>query len=384
MSKRSLLLILLIAATAAAVNAEDEWRGHHPILTPEHSGTTQLLIAVSPVNSRVVWAAGAGGTYVVTTDGGSTWKSGVVPGAESLEFRDVQGVSDKIAYLMSIGDNTGDFRIYKTEDGGKHWTTQFTNTTENAFYDCFAFWTPDRGIAHSDSVNGVFPEIRTTNGATWKSIAENMPAALPGEASFSSSGTCITTQGRKNAWITTGGSSVSRILATRDGGNTWDAYDTPLVSNSSAGGFSVAFRDPWHGIVGGGDLTTDSAVQAATSEDGGRTWTLTNKPPIPGAIFCLAYASGLEHRDNQGHEDNQRNEDNQGDEDRFGHEHDRTVVITTETQPTFESGAAAWSPDEGQTWFKLPEVSGYWAVAFANPKAGWFVGNNGQILKISF
>ena len=381
MSKRLLLLILLIAAAATIVNAEDEWRGHQPTLTPEKSGTTQLLIAVSPVTSKIVWAAGTGGTYVVTTDGGSTWKSGVVPGAESLQFRDVQGVSDKVAYLMSIGDNTGDFRIYKTEDGGAHWAIQFTNTTVNAFYDCFAFWTPDRGIAHSDSVNGVFPEIRTTNGKTWESIAGNMPAALTGEASFSSSGTCVTTQGKQNAWITTGGSSVSRILATRDGGNTWNAYDTPLVSNANAGGFSVAFRDPWHGIVGGGDLTTDSAVQAATSNDGGRSWTLTNKPPIPGAIFCLAYASGIEPRDDRGNEDRFGHWDNEG---HSGHEHDRTVVITTETQPDFDSGAAAWSPDEGQTWFKLPQVSGYWAVAFANPKAGWFVGNNGQILKISF
>ena len=64
---------------------------------------------------------------------------------------------------------------------------------------------------------------------------------------------------------------------------------------------------------------------------------------------------------------------------------DRTVVVTAETAPNFTSGAAAWSPDEGRTWFKLPKkVSGFWAVAFANPKAGWFVGNNGSITKISF
>src|SRR5207302_7688353 len=66
------------------------------------------------VSSRVVWAAGTGGTYVVTTDGGETWKAAVVPGAENLQFRDVQGVSDQVAYLMSIGGNTTDFRIYKT------------------------------------------------------------------------------------------------------------------------------------------------------------------------------------------------------------------------------------------------------------------------------
>jgi len=372
MLKRSLLLILLIATAVTAGYTEDTWKGHQPTFVPQHSGTTQLLIAVSPVNSRVVWAAGAGGTYVVTTDGGSHWKSGVVPGAESLQFRDVQGVSDRVAYLMSIGNNTGDFRIYKTKDGGAHWSIQFQNTTVNAFYDCFSFWTPNRGITHSDSVNGVFPDIRTFNGKTWHSIAKNMPPALSGEASFSSSGTCITTLGWQDAWITTGGSSVARILATRDGGDTWNAYDTPLASNPNAGGFSVAFRDPWHGIVGGGDLTSNSSAQAATSDNGGQTWRLTKKPPIPGAIFCLAYARGLERHDNWSHQGH------------FGHEHDRTVVITTETQPNFTSGAAAWTPDEGQTWFKLPQVSGYWAVAFADPEAGWFVGNNGQILKISF
>jgi hypothetical protein len=190
--------------------------------------------------------------------------------------------------------------------------------------------------------------------------------------SFSSSGTCITTEGFQNAWIATGGSSIARILATQDGGYTWNAYDTPFVSNANAGAFSVAFRDPWHGIVGGGDLTNDSAPQAATSNDGGQRWTLTTKPPITGSIFCLAYVHGVENRDDW------RNRDD------FGHQHDRSVVITTETQPTFTSGAAAWSPDEGQTWFELPNVSGYWAVAFANPESGWFVGNNGKILKISF
>jgi photosystem II stability/assembly factor-like uncharacterized protein len=382
MVKRSLLLIILIAATASGY-AQEAPKDHQPTLTPQKSGTTQLLIAVSPVNSKVVWAAGAGGTYVVTTDGGSTWKSGVVPGAESLQFRDVQGVNDKVAYLMSIGNDTDDFRIYKTEDGGAHWTKQFQNTLVNAFYDCFAFWTPDRGIAHSDSVNGVFPDIRTTNGANWHSIAGRMPPALPGEASFSSSGTCIATQGWQNAWITTGGSSIARVLATRDGGDTWNAYDTPLTSNANAGGFSVAFRDPWHGIVGGGDLTSNTSAQVATSDNGGQSWRLTTKPPIAGAIFCLAYVRGLEHDNNWGSRDEQ--EDNWGNPGgQWGHDHDRSIVITTETQPNFDSGAAAWSPDEGQTWFKLPEVSGYWAVAFANPEAGWFVGNNGQILKISF
>ena len=372
-----LLVVSLLAASATAGFAGEQGKIHQPKITPQTSGTSQLLIAVSPVNSRIVWAAGTGGTYVVTTDGGEHWKAAVVPGAEALQFRDVFGVSEKIAYLMSIGNNTTDFRIYKTTDGGANWTIEFTNQTVNAFYDCFAFWTPRRGITHSDSVNGVFPAIRTTDGTTWQSIAANMPPALPGEASFAASGTCITTEGEKDAWIATGGSAIARILATRDGGDTWKAFDTPLLSSPSAGAISVAFRDAQHGIVGGGDLASNDAADVATSDDGGQTWTLTNKPPVEGAIFCLAYARGNRH-DN----DEQSNHDGNRGEDEFEHQH--AVVITAEAAPDFSTGPAAWTPDEGQTWFTIPGVSGNWAVGFANPKAGWFVGNNGQILKISF
>ncbi len=372
MLQRTIAVLLGTACAFATLSFADEHsKVHSPKLTPQSSGTTNLLISVSPVNSRVVWASGAGGTFVVTTDGGKTWKSGVVPGAEALQFRDVQGVSDKIAYLLSIGDNPTDFRIYKTFDGGAHWNLQFQNQLTGAFYDCFAFWTPTRGLAHSDSVSGIFPELRTTNGTTWHNVSANMPPALAGEASFSSSGTCVATQGKENAWVATGGSTVARILATRDGGDTWNAYNTPLVSSPSAGAFTVAFRDAWHGIVGGGDLdpADPNKAQTATSDDGGRNWRLTNNPPVTGAIFGLSYilpANNGRHNDG----DNDQGEGN-------GHPN-RTVVITANT------GGAAWTPDEGHTWFPLTGVSGYWGVAFANPEAGWLVGTNGRILKVSF
>jgi photosystem II stability/assembly factor-like uncharacterized protein len=358
MLKHSLVVFPIAAFALAVVGlsfSETHATIHQPTLTPQNSNTTEGLIAVSPVNSRVVWASGRGGTFVLTTDGGATWKAAVVPGAETLQFRDVQGVSEKVAYLQSIGDNPTDFRIYKTTDGGATWTMQFQNQNPSAFYDCFAFWTPKRGISHSDSVNGVFPDLRTTDGMTWQDISGNMPPALPGEFSFASSGTCVATQGAQNAWIATGGATVARILATRDQGDTWNAYDTPLVSSPSAGGFTVAFRDPWHGIVGGGDLDPSDPNNARTaiSNDGGQTWILTNPPPVTGAIFGLSYLHGA------------------GDGS-------RAVVITA------NAGGAAWTPDEGNTWSTLPGVTGYWAVAFASPKAGWLVGVNGTILKISF
>jgi len=69
--------------------------------------------------------------------------------------------------------------------------------------------------------------------------------------------------------------------------------------------------------------------------------------------------------------------DNAGDAAHGGGSQIKTVVATG-------PGGAAWTPDEGDTWFLLEGVENYWAVAFANAQAGWLVGTDGRILKISF
>jgi hypothetical protein len=89
---------------------------------------------------------------------------------------------------------------------------------------------------------------------------------------------------------------------------------------------------------------------------------------VTGAIFGLAYAHGAG-------DDGERADRSEHDRDGKGN---RTVVVTA------NAGGAAWTPDEGNTWFTLPGVTGYWSVAFASPIAGWLVGVNGTILKISF
>ena len=112
----------------------------------------------------------------------------------------------------------------------------------------------------------------------------------------------------------------TRILATTDAGNTWNAYNTPLFSSPSAGGLSVAFRDASHGIVGGGDLAVNYRIQAATTQDGGHTRTFTKQAPLGGTVG-LAYAQGM----------------TLGAAEATDHSFDRTVVITAETAPDFSS-----------------------------------------------
>src|SRR4030095_14382778 len=93
MSKRVLIALLGAGFTCATLCAQELPLIHQPTLTPQNSGTINGLIAVWPVNPQVVWACGRSGTFTVTTDGGETWNASVVPGAEALEFRDVQAFS---------------------------------------------------------------------------------------------------------------------------------------------------------------------------------------------------------------------------------------------------------------------------------------------------
>jgi photosystem II stability/assembly factor-like uncharacterized protein len=309
---------------------------------------------VSPVNERVVWVSGVGGTYAVTTDGGATWRAGVVPDADTLEFRDVQGLSERRAYLLAAGPGDRS-RIYRTDDGGRSWSLQFVGRDTSAFYDCFAFWNERSGFTMSDAVNGRFPVIRTSDGATWSDIGDRLPPAQPGEGAFAASGTCTAALDGRYGWIATGAAARARVLRTTDRGDTWSEASTPIVQGGQTrGAATIAFRDTLHGVLAGGDIAAPDAPadNVAVTRDGGRTWTLATRTPFPGAVYGLAYLPA-------------------GD--------GRSLVATG-------PGGAAWSADEGRTWRLLAGVRDYWAVAMTGPRqgTGWLVGTEGRILKLSF
>ena len=220
---------------------------------PQNSKTDVPLRGISAVSSKVAWASGAKGTVLRTIDGGETWETLVIAGADSLDFRDIQAFDQNTAFVLSIGPGDQS-RIYKTSDGGKIWQRQFTNSDPKAFYDCFAFWDSTHGIAVSDSVDGKFPLIATSDGMTWNPVAvKNMPAALPSEGAFAASGTCIATFGKNDVWFGTGG-PAARVFHSADRGKNWTVAETPIIHGAASQGvFSLAFWTAKDGVAVGGD-----------------------------------------------------------------------------------------------------------------------------------
>ena len=319
-----------------------------PRWTMQTSGVTARLRGLSAVSERVAWASGSGSTVLRTLDGGATWQKLTVT-TETLDFRDIDAVDAQTAYILSTG--TGPVsRIYKTTDAGKTWTMQFKSDEPKAFFDAMSFWDMNHGIVYGDSIDGQLYIMTTTDGGrVWSRVpTANLPAALENEGAFAASGTNIALFGKSHAWIGTGGAAKSRVLRTADGGRSWEVADTPFTAASSAGIFSIAFRDAKHGVIAGGDYRKEQEAinNLAVTTDGGVTWTLVKG--LSGYRSVVAYVAG------------------------------------TKTLIALGPSGGDYSTDDGRTWTTITGP-GFDTFSFVPRRSiGWGAGASGAIGRLEF
>ena len=316
------------------------------------SRTAAGLRGVSAVNSQVAWASGTQGTFLRTTDGGKTWVPGNVPGAEKMDFRDIQAFDQDTAFLLGIGRPA---KIYKTGDGGKTWEESYSNDTEGIFLDAFAFFDKDNAIVVGDPMEGRFMVLITSDGGqSWEEIPPaERPEAVSGEGAFAASGTCLTVLGENDAWFCTGG-PAARVFHSRDRGRTWTAANSPLAAGkSSSGGFSLVFMNEQDGVMVGGDYQDEPAAlgNAAVSRDGGMTWELVETLRPSGFRECVAPAPGTK------------------------------PLMLVAVGPS----GSDYSLDLGKTWTAVRGPEGFHSVGFSMVDgSGWAVGRNGLIAKLVY
>ncbi len=319
------------------------------VAIPQESGISVRLQAVSAAGNGVVWVSGLGGTYGLSVDSGKSWRSGVVPGAEKLELRDIHAFDERTLYALSSG--TGDqSRIFKTTDGGASWSLQIVNPDAQGFFDCFSFWDAEHGLLYGDSVAGELVLFETSDGKTWTRLpAERLPRARPGEGGFAASGTCLVTVGESTAYVGTGAGS-SRVLRTSDRGRSFQAFETPIVSAAATAGItSLSFWDEESGIAVGGDIAAPDVVQnnVVVLSDGGRGARLAAPPTFSGAIYGVACVPGTSP----------------------------PMVLAVSPK------GASYSIDSARTWVSLSKDS-YWSVGFHPSGVGWMVGPEGRISRL--
>ena len=342
-------LAVLLGACAGAPSASPAPLGT-PTLEEQSSGTTELLQAVSAVDSSVVWVSGHGGTWALTTNGGRTWRSRVVAGADTLQFRDVHALDARRAWLLSAG--SGELSsIHHTADGGQSWTRQWTNAEPEGFYDCMDFWDESRGFAYGDAVGGGLRVLVTGDGGrSWQLVPQDaLPGAQESEGGFAASGTCAATAPGGLGWIAAGNAERARVFRTADYGRSWSAAEAPIPGGSGAGLTAVSMADPRNGSVFGGDLNVRDRplANAARTTDGGATWTLAARVPIDGAVYGGVHVPGTGGGG--------------------------LVAVGPGGAAASSDGGTGWTVVDGRAW---------WGVGSAGPDATWITGPEGRIARV--
>jgi photosystem II stability/assembly factor-like uncharacterized protein len=236
--KRFSLVILLILFISPLLKAQT--------IISINSNKQVSFRGLSVVDNNTAWVSGSKGTIGITNDGGKSWNWVQVKNYEKADFRDIEAFSDKEAIIMSSGSPS---LILKTLDGGLNWSLKYQKDDKSYFLDAMDFADNKNGYILGDPINSKFFLLATHDaGNTWTEVADS-PGALPNEAAFAASGTCIRVN--NNITIVTGG-STSRMLYADTKKMLWANKQLPLTNATpSRGAFSFATNKNSIIIVGG-------------------------------------------------------------------------------------------------------------------------------------
>ena len=340
---RRLLLCLLVTqfADLPQTFGQNEW------IVPQMSNVNASLRGIAVVDDREGWVSGSGGVVIHTVDGGRIWERVRIPDSDESDFRDIAVPEKGVVLLMSAGPG-GLSRVLRSTDGGASWTVTLQNQDPAGFFNAFTFSDAQNGILIGDPIQGRLDMYRTKDGgATWR--RDQGPPLQKGEYGFAASGTNVASVLPSHHWVATGG-SVARVFWSTDSALNWSPVSTPIAQGSESSGiFSIAFRDPRHGIIVGGDYKNPDADNgnAARTADGGRTWTLSDpRGKIPHKA-CVRHITGKSWM-------------------AVG----RTGIVV--------------SDDDGLSWKHVSRESYYTFDVNAETLTGWMAGTDGRVARFTW
>jgi photosystem II stability/assembly factor-like uncharacterized protein len=280
-------LLLLTFFFAIALNAQS--------IVQLQQGKPTSIRGLSVVDDSVAWMSGSKGYIAITKNGGKNWDWQQVKGFEKADFRDIEAFSDKEAIIMSSGTPA---LVLKTIDGGASWQVKYNNADTSYFFDAMDFANPKHGLILGDPIKNEFVMLETVDGGeTWKPF-DNPPNALPGEAAFAASGTCLRYDNFAISIVTGGSHSREVQCYSATYPHTWVYNETSIKhGKQSQGAFSLS--DTYGLIVVGGDYQNDRSTDSVAEyvfyngkEFSPENGTFLSKTPPSGYQSCVEFITG--------------------------------------------------------------------------------------------
>ena len=284
----AIIILSALAGTSCARRLDSD--SFELIISPLNTGSNASIRSLHVVDKNIVWASGSGGEYLLSANGGQSWKLGYIDGAEEDDLRSIYAWNANRALVLGTS-NPG--RAFLTETAGEDWQIVYKNTSPGIFFNSLSFADEFRGLALSDPIDSTSFLIRTNDGGlSWEEI-DGMPVLLDKEFNFAASNSCIQYNSSGKIWIVTGGGGA-RVFSSDDDAISWKASETGIVNAvPSTGIFSISFIDENRGVIVGGDYENPELNDriAAFTLDGGERWILAEEMPVQfrSCVFWINY-----------------------------------------------------------------------------------------------
>ena len=251
------------------------------------------VASIDAVSRNVVWAIAdtthlrgpaVGQPRILrTTDGGDTWEMRTIPRTGAKFLIDITALDEHTAWVTMNDLHLGDGGIFKTTDGGLTWSEQLKRNACAYIH----FFDANDGL----HVNRSIVHYTTDGGARWQTVdSEHYPALLSREFMlYYASNNSMEVIG-DDVWI---GTSRGRVYHSTDRGRHWTAMQTSLPSDAAI--TSVAFRDRQNGIAVScleNERFKPTATRMIRTRDGGQTWESIADPPLRPSGTCIEYVPG--------------------------------------------------------------------------------------------
>jgi photosystem II stability/assembly factor-like uncharacterized protein len=266
----------------------------------------------------------------------------------NIEFRSIAKTS-KFIYALNVANPA---LLYQISKDGKDVQLVYQENNKKVFYDSMQFWNDKEGIAVGDPIDDCLSVIVTHDGGnSWSKIPNSkLPKVFEGEAHFAASNTNIVIKGN-DTWIVSGGKRA-RVFYSSDKGNSWEAFETPIIQGKQMTGiFTADFYDTKNGFIAGGnyEIINQDFENKAVTNDGGKTWQLIAEKQGFGYASCVQYVP---------------NSNGKG-----------LVVVG--------ASGLSYSSDGGETWVQLLQDKTLFTIRFLDKNTAIAAGRN-KMIRIRF